>query len=84
MADLKTTIKSALDGDDADSMEVTIKVRQRSVQLTPQGCSEDFGVVDLEYHGGKPRLIVYADAKLDEPTHIIDLSGALTGKRKED
>jgi hypothetical protein len=83
MADLKTTIKSSLD-DEHGSIEVTIKVRQRSVQLTPQGCSEDFGVVDLEYHEGKPRLLVYADINKDQPTHIIDLSGAKISNRKED
>ena len=35
----------------------------------------------LERHDGKLRLVVWADINEQEPTHIIDLSGALESNR---
>lgn len=42
----------------------------------------DDAVVLLELYEGVPRLIVWADINSEEPTHIIDLSGADKKKRK--
>jgi hypothetical protein len=36
----------------------------------------DYAPVLLERHQGKLRLIVWADVNSEEPTHVIDLSGA--------
>lgn len=38
----------------------------------------------VEYYDGKLRLLVWADINQEEPTHTIDLSGALESQRKED
>jgi hypothetical protein len=42
----------------------------------------DDAVVLLEHYEGVPRLVVWADINNEEPTHIIDLSGAEKKRRK--
>ena len=44
---------------------------------------EEIGVpIYLELHEGKVRLLVWADINQEDPTHIIDLSGAAESARK--
>lgn len=38
----------------------------------------------LDYHEGKLQILVWADINQEDPTHTIDLSGALESNRKED
>jgi len=36
----------------------------------------------LDFYDGKPRLLVWADINSEDPTHKIDLEGALESKRR--
>jgi hypothetical protein len=38
----------------------------------------------VEIYEGTPRLIVWADINQEDPTHIIDLSGALDSARRDE
>jgi hypothetical protein len=40
--------------------------------------------VMLEWWEGRPRLIVWADINREDPTHTIELEGALETARKEE
>ena len=37
----------------------------------------------LELLDGRPRLLVWSDINQEDPTHVIDLSGASEDRRKE-
>ena len=70
-----------------DTSNVTIKVERDNSALIihPEGMGVwdgDYAPVLLERHQGKVRLIVLADINDQEPTHIIDLSGALESNRR--
>jgi hypothetical protein len=41
-------------------------------------------VVLFEFYEGKPRLLVWADINQEDPTHVIDLSGAMESERVEE
>ena len=41
----------------------------------------DDAVIYLELNDGKPTLRIWADINSEEPTHVIDLSGANTNRR---
>ena len=72
-------------GKGATTVEVVVEKDNLGVILKPQGTSVcgavDCGPVLLELHEGKLRLLVWADIRQEEPTHIIDLDGAIdTGR----
>jgi hypothetical protein len=52
------------------------------------GCDASYGEygspVFLEYRNGHLRLIVWGDINKEDPTHTIDLDGALESNRKLD
>ena len=65
---------------------VTISVESSNLALIIH--PENMGTWDgpyapvlLERHRGKVRLVVWADINDQEPTHIIDMSGALESNR---
>lgn len=55
--------------------------------LRPEGMgdrsSPDGHPIALELYEGKVRLLVWSDINKEDPTHIIDLSGALESNREE-
>lgn len=57
--------------------------------LRPEGFGEKTALdghghpIALELYEGKVRLFVWADINQEDPTHTIDLSGALESNRKE-
>lgn len=77
---MKATIK------DWDNPEITRGVEVRdfpdalTIHIDGLGLcpmDDDFGqVIYLEINKGKPRLLVWADINQENPTHVIDLSGA--------
>jgi hypothetical protein len=83
----KYTLKDVDDGTDA-KQEVTVSVEKNDMALFihPQGFGTkdgDYAPILLEQLKGTLRLLVWADVNNDEPTHVIDLSGAKSrvGKR---
>jgi hypothetical protein len=44
----------------------------------------DFPPIFIEWYDGKPRVLIWADINDEEPTHIIDMSGALESNRIPD
>lgn len=53
-----------------------------TVQHEGTGCQcGDFPPIFIEWYDGKPRIIIWADINEEEPTHIIDMSGALEKHR---
>ena len=65
---------------------VTISTEQGNLALIihPEGMGTwdgPYAPVLLERHEGKPRLVIWADINEQDPTHIIDLSGALESNR---
>lgn len=48
------------------------------------GVASGFGaLIYLEFYEGKPMLRVWADINQEDPTHTIDLSGAMEARRKD-
>jgi len=67
------------------SINVEIDVDGITVQHEGTGClCGDFPPIFIEWYDGKPRIIIWADINEEEPTHIIDMSGALESNRKEE
>jgi hypothetical protein len=68
-------------GNGATTVEVTVEKGSLGLILKPKGASVcgavDCGPIFLELHKGKLRLLVWASITQEEPTHIIDLDGAL-------
>lgn len=65
-------------------------VRQRSdnaLAVNIPGCglmeAEGGEIVYIEVYGGVPRVLIWGDINDPDPTHVIDLSGALESNRKE-
>jgi hypothetical protein len=55
-----------------------------TIQHEGTGCQcGDFPPIFIEWYDGKPRIIIWADINEEEPTHIIDMSGALESNRRE-
>jgi hypothetical protein len=68
---------------------VTVSTEQGNLALIihPEGMGTwdgPYAPVLLERHEGKPRLVIWSDINRQEPTHIIDLSGALESNRHSD
>jgi hypothetical protein len=63
-------------------LPVRVVANESSISIFPQGygdlgSTEGHGCpVFLELNEGRLRLIVFADIKQEDPTHIIDLEGA--------
>jgi hypothetical protein len=57
------------------ALPVEVTMSDSYVELSPEGYGRP---VVLEYHDGKLCLRVFADANSEEPTHVIDLNGAIT------
>jgi hypothetical protein len=66
------------EGDDAG---LSISLSDHSTKTSADGF--DDAVVYLEIYDGKPVLRVWADINSEEPTHVIDLSGAHISKRHD-
>lgn len=68
-----------------------MSVKQNGLALTVQfkgygDCSSADGhgsPILIENRDGKPFLVVWGDINREEPTHVIDLSGAAENLRKE-
>jgi hypothetical protein len=78
-------LAEVLDASKATS-DVTVSVEKDDLALIihPEGMGTwdgPYAPVLLERHDGKIRLVVWADINQHDPTHIIDLSGALESKR---
>ena len=56
-----------------------LSIRDYSTRTSADGF--DDAVVFLELNDGKPTLYVWADINSEDPTHVIDLSGAHTSRR---
>lgn len=72
------------------SIDVEIKHGPHGIEINPEGYG-DFESAEgqgspifLEYYEGHLRLLVWADINDPEPSHIIDLQGALESTRKEE
>lgn len=88
----KATLKTKLlDADSSFDHRLPIKIMtdERGVTIAAEGHG-DYGSEDgngsplfLELHQGSLRLLVWADINTEEPTHIIDLSGAREDRRNE-
>lgn len=68
---------------------VTIDCYPGGIEVFPEGCgvftSEPHtgAPIYLEHYEGKFQLLVWADINQEDPTHIIDLSGARESEREE-
>ena len=74
------------DTSDRTASNVAISVEKDSLALIvhPEGMGTwdgPYAPILLERHEGKMRLLVWADINQQEPTHVIDLSGALESSR---
>lgn len=74
-ADLGVTVKSE------DSDGIAISLEDHSTKTSADGF--DDAPMYLEYVDGKPVLRVWADINSEEPTHVIDLSGAHISRRHQ-
>jgi hypothetical protein len=59
-----------------NSTGLSIHIADYAADVSGSTNSAEDAVAFLEIRGGKPILRVWADINSDEPTHIIDLSGA--------
>ena len=66
---------------DNNNKEIGIVAKDYGLKNIPDGEGE---VAIIENRGGTLFLIVWADINREDPTHIIDLSGAKISNRKED
>lgn len=66
------TLHVAVKNEDDDG--IAISLAGYSTKTSIEGF--DDAIVFLELYDGKPRLLVWADINSEDPTHIIDLSGA--------
>ncbi|MFA5419530.1 MAG: hypothetical protein WC341_13850 [Bacteroidales bacterium] len=68
--------------------EVRCKVSlgSQDLQIQPEGTGTfegDFAPIVLEFYEGKVRLLVWSDINAQDPTHVIELPGALETARKK-
>jgi len=81
---VKYSFKNGNDLNTIKSINVEIGVDGITVQHEGTGCQcGDFPPIFIEWYDGKPRIIIWADINEEEPTHIIDMSGALESNRRE-
>jgi len=67
------------------SVDVIEEKQGLSIRPENTGCYDgSFAPILVEFVDGKPRLCVWADINKQDPTHIIDLSGAMESARKEE
>lgn len=75
---IRTTLIDAATG--GSSVDIEIGKESRGIHIKAKGFStfdlENGPIVLLEQYGGKLHLIVWADIKSQDPTHIIDLEQA--------
>ncbi len=71
------------DGQGVTPVTVTIERDNLALCILPEGMNvwgvpadNPSGPILLERHRGTVRLLVWADINQEEPTHVIDLSGA--------
>jgi hypothetical protein len=86
---LETTLIDA-DSEHAAKLPVKIVASPHGVSIYADGHG-DFGSAEghgtpvfLELHRGRLRLLVWGDINSEEPSHIIDLSGAREDRRQPD
>ena len=58
---------------------LSVSLRDYSTKTAADGF--DDAVVFIEFNDGKPMLYVWSDINKEDPTHIIDLSGAHINRR---
>lgn len=85
MLDVKCFFHS---GDEIEGGKKFIKIEQDldgiAVQHEGTGCMcGNFPPIFIEWYDGKPRILIWADINEEDPTHVIDMSGALESNRKE-
>jgi hypothetical protein len=76
-------------GESKATSNVTVSVEKDNLALIvhPEGMGAwdgPYAPILLERHQGKMRLVIWADINQQDPTHIIDLSGALESNRAAD
>jgi len=75
------------DHEEKKELEVTANAIGNFLEIGVKGygdCESEDGhgcPIVLDYFGGKLHLLVYADINSSEPTHKIDLAGALESNR---
>ena len=72
-----TTLSTSVKNENDDGIAISLK--GYSTKTSVDGF--DDAVIFLELHDGKPILYVWSDINSEDPTHIIDLSGAHTSLR---
>lgn len=82
-------VKLVAPGAYSDPLGYSVRIGSNDIELYFSG----YGVqtmepghgppIHLEYYAGKLMLRVWADINQEDPTHTIDLSGALESNRKE-
>ena len=83
---LKSLLKHAPSAD-IEALPVEVCLRRNRLDLYIEGYGNASNVdgegspITLDYYQGKLKLLVWGDINSDEPTHIIDLAGALESKR---
>ena len=80
------TVALAEISNSAATSNVAVSVEKDNLALIihPEGMGTwdgPYAPILLERHEGKIRLVIWADINQQDPTHIIDLSGALESKR---
>ena len=63
-----------------------LKLGNDGLTIHPEGTGiheGDFAPILLEFYEGKVRLVVWGDINNEDPTHAIDLSGALESNRRK-
>lgn len=86
-----TVVLSDIFSDEGDestcpSVEVELEINPQNVSITSGGYGDAIegkgGIIALlENNDGILRLVVWSDINNDEPTHVIDLSGAKEERR---
>lgn len=72
--------------DQGKTLTVNVQESFAGLAISIEGCGEYSSTGDgvpilLECIDGIPRLVVWADITREDPTHIIDLSGAMIKNR---
>jgi hypothetical protein len=79
----QTIVLPEYDGKGEMRCKVSLTSSELSIQPEGTGTFEgDFAPILLEFWEGKVRLLVWADINDQDPTHVIELPGALEAARK--
>ena len=76
------------ENDNGETVTATIESSKLGIFIGVDGYGEHTSTDDsglpivVEYYGGKLRVLVWSDINNEEPTHVIDMSGALLSNRK--